>query len=635
MILNKKPSFLKFFTVLSFVLPLFCIALPAQARWATPLDVDTAIESFNRTIYVRKNGAYTETIEMLSVPLKESGKDKLVHHSLTYNASNATLKILEAKTIDEQGKEHKVNPKHIEDKPLASSPHGFDQMNQILIAFPNVSLKSKVYLKYEQTIQEPISPGFFSMDFAFGFEYLKSAEVHITSEIPLFMKKNDPELFLTLQQKQSEKLHYLDIVVQKPVLKFPIDENFAASNGHTMPWVTLSTVQTWPEFGNLFVKRYETVTHQPLPALFNQIATEANTETTLIDKINKVTMRLAENITYMGDWRTIKGGYIPRDLAEIAKTKIGDCKDFSASTTAILRKMGIPAHVALVYRGEELRSPNNLPTTMAFNHAFVRVQTPDQTLWIDPTNFSSFAQGLYPDIAEKRALVLDSTGPMLMETPSINEKESIVSLIKEIILPKTETDATTVSGRLTLKGRYTLDLIGADLQASKDVINRGIISSITDESRTLDWKIEPYKLDSRVVHDLNFQFTLTEKHSETKTTAGKALLLRSQNLIPKLLTKTKGRVSDLQFELPGTYIMEQLLPKVSLVGKDLSHCKVNSPWFDGSRTIKDTPAGIQVVEEYVVKKHKISNTELQSKAYAEFQTKIYSCFGDTALVYKH
>lgn len=631
MILN---NYLRFFTVLSFIVPLFCLALPAEARWATPEDVDTATEFMNRTIYVRKNGTYTETIETLRAPLKESGKDALVHHALTYNASNTTLKILEAKTIDMDGKEYKVNLKHIEDKPLASSPQGFDQMNQILIAFPNVSLNSKVYLKYEQTIKEPVAPGFFSMEFIYGFEYLKAAKVQIASEIPLFIQQNDPEHFLTLQQTKSH-LYQVDISLKKPVLKFPIDENFVAANGKVLPWVTLSTVQTWPLYGNFFAKRYDAVTNQPLPALFNKIAAEAESKTTLVDKINTVTMRLAENISYMGDWRTIKGGFIPRDLAVIAKTKIGDCKDFSAATSAILRKIGIKAHVALVYRGEELKSPNDLPTTVSFNHAFVRVQTPDKTLWIDPTNFSSFAQGLYPDIAEKRALVLDPAGPVLSETPSINAKESIISLIKEIILPKTDTEATKVSGRLTLQGTCTLDLIGADLKASKEAINRSIINTVTDESRTLDWKVAPYNLASRIAHDLNFQFTLTEQHTETKTTAGKAVLLRSQNLIPKLLTKTKGRVTDLQFEIPGTYRIEQLLPKVSLVGQDLSRCSVESPWFNGSRTIQDTPAGIQVLEEYVVKKYKISNTELQSKDYADFQTKIYSCFGDTALVYKH
>ena len=614
---------------------LLCLALPVQARWATAEDVDTAVESYNRDIYIRKDGTYTETIETTTVPLKESGKDKLVHHPLTYNASNSTLKILEAKTIDEHGKEHKVNPKHMEDKPLASSPQGFDQTNQILIAFPNVSLNSKVYLKYQQVIQQPIAPGFFATDCVFGgFEYWKASNVRITSELPLFLKTNDPEQVLTVKKTQSGTLHKININLKSPVLKSPIEENFAAPNGHAYPWVTLSTINTWPQFGDLFAAEYEAVIHQPLPISFNDIATEANTKTTTIDKINTVTMRLAERITYMGDWRTIKGGYIPRDLAEIAKTKMGDCKDFSASTTAILRKIGIQAHVALVHRGHELKSPNDLPSII-FNHAFVRIQDQGKTLWIDPTNFSSFAQGLYPDIAQKRALVLNPAACVLTETPGINAKESIVSLIKEIMLPKKDTDPTTVSGRLFISGTRALDLIGADLQTSKEIINRHIISQVTDESRTIDWKVEPYNLASRIAHDLHFQFSLTEKHAETKTTAGKALLLSSQNLIPKLLTKTKGRVTDLEFETPGTYKLEQRLPKVSLVGKNLSQCTIDSPWFQGSRTIKDTPSGIQVLEEYVVKKNRILNAELQSKEYAEFQTKVYSCFGDTALVYKH
>lgn len=633
--MNIHTQSFRFFKAILCTLSLLCLTLPAEARWATVEDVDTTVEYFARDVYVRKDGTYTETIETTTVPLKESGKDKLVHYPLSYNASNTTLKILEAKTIDAQGKEHKVNTQQIEDKPLASSPQGFDQTNQILIAFPNVSLQSKVHLKYQQVIRQPIAPGFFSTDCLFGGgEYLQSGKVHITSELPLFVQTNDPEHFLNVQKTQAGHLYKLDITLKNPILKLPIDENFTSPNGHAYPWVTISTLNAWPQFGDLFAAQYESVIRQqPLPALFNQIAKEANTKATVIDKMNTVTMRLAENITYMGDWRTIKGGYIPRDLAEIVKTKMGDCKDFSASTTAILRKIGIEAHVALVHRGPELKSPNNLPS-IVFNHAFVRVEDQGKTFWIDPTNFSSFAQGLYPDIAQKRALVLDPTKCTITETPSINEKESVISLIKEIILPQKDTELTKVSGRLFISGNRTLDLIGADLQTSKDIINRHIINIVTNESRTVDWKVAPYNLASRIAHDLNFQFTLSEKHSETNTTAGKALLLSSQNLIPKILTKTKNRVTDLDFEVPGTYKFEQLLPKVSLVGKNVS-CKVDSPWFQGSRTIQDTPSGIQVLEEYVVKKNKISNADLQSKEYAEFQTNVYSCFGDTALVYKH
>ncbi len=626
--------FSKFFRYLALAIPLFALALPAEARWATLEDVDTVVENVKHEIYVRKDGSYTQTIEKTQAPLKESGKDKLVHLPLNYNASSSSLKIIEAKTIDKHGKAYAVDPKHMEDKPLASSPQGFDQNNQILIAFPNVHLDSKVFLKYEETVREPVAPGFFAIDLVFAGECEKSGTIQITSELPLFLKINDPENFLTVKESKAGDLYKINVKINKPILKLPVDENYAAPSGKAYPWITLSTINTWTQFGDLFVERYEAVAHQPLPTLFEKIAAEAQQKTTLTDKINTVTMRLAENISYMGDWRSIKGSFIPRDLAEIAKTKMGDCKDFSVSTTAILRKIGIDTHVSLVHRGPELKSPNDLPS-IVFNHAFVRVQAEGKTLWIDPTNFSSFAQGLYPDIAQKRALVLKPNGCVLEETPSIEAKDSVISLFKQIILPKTDNEPTKISVKLLLKGVSALDLAGADLQTSKDIINRFLINAVTNESRAIDWKMEPYNLGSRIVNDLNFQFTLTEQHSETKTTAGKAVLLSSQNLIPKLLTKTKGRVTDLQFDTPGTYKLEQLLPKVSLVGEEKTSCQVDSPWFLGIRTIQDTPQGIQVLEEYVVKKSKITHSELQSKEYADFQTKVYSCFGDTALVYKH
>ena len=143
----------------------------------------------------------------------------------------------------------------------------------------------------------------------------------------------------------------------------------------------------------------------------------------MIEKLNTVTSLLAENINYLGDWRPISGLYVPRDLEAIANTKLADCKDFSAATAAILRKLGMEAHISWVKRGlGAFESPTPLPTMTEFNHAIVRAVTSGRTYWVDPTNFSSFAQGIFPDIADKRTLTLDPAGIVLPAHRKSNRK---------------------------------------------------------------------------------------------------------------------------------------------------------------------------------------------------------------------
>ena len=83
-------------------------------------------------------------------------------------------------------------------------------------------------------------------------------------------------------------------------------------------------------------KDYETVINQDLPPLHESIRKEASCMTHSVDQINKVTSLLSEKIRYMGDWRTIEGKFAPRSLKAVATSGVGDCKDFSASTAAIL-----------------------------------------------------------------------------------------------------------------------------------------------------------------------------------------------------------------------------------------------------------------------------------------------------------
>ena len=63
-------------------------------------------------------------------------------------------------------------------------------------------------------------------------------------------------------------------------------------------------------------------------------------------------------------------------------------------------------------------------------------------------------------------------------------------------------------------------------------------------------------------------------------------------------------------------------------------CRVDSPWVQGTRKISNTPEGIQVTEDLVIKKNRILNSELKSDEYTKLQGEVFSCFGDTALVYK-
>lgn len=618
-----------------------CIFLmgTVSARWATREDMDSIIEFLNQEIEINQDGTYTETREISMVPIKESGKDSLVSVPITYNASNSTLTILEAKTI-RNGQELMVDKKLIEDKPLASSPQGFDQTNQVLIAFPQVDINSKIYFKSQMVVREPVLPGFFSTNFIYGSNgFWQNSKIHIVSKLPLNIALHDPEKYLNITEVKTNKGYEITILLTRPVIKVAHGEKYIAENNKIYPSVTVSSLKAWSEFGNEMVKPYEAVLSKPLPAIFKEMVVEVGKNMNTIDKLNAVTTHLAEKITYMGDWRTIKGKAIPRNLSEIAESRIGDCKDLSAATTVILRELGIKANMVLVYRGIEdphlpIDSSGSLPDASLFNHAIVRVIEGNRTYWIDPTNFTSFAQGIYPDIADRSALVLIPGASIILQTQKLDPNSSETAIIQKIELPEPLSDPTHVTGKLRLKGVASLSLAGADLRASKEVISHYILSTITDPALAIHWKIDPYQLNSRVVRDLDFSFQYTEERSQMKSTMGRAFLVPTPSQIQVLLTKTNDRVSDLAFTLPSVYRYETTLKGVSLIGQDFESCSIHSPWVEGSRKIVNKTGGIGVVDELIAKKIRIGIEALKSPEYRNLQSEAFKCFGDTVLIYR-
>ncbi len=620
-------------SVISLLLTLLTYTSPLYARFATLEDTDFKFEAIHQSVVVQTDGTYTEEIEIQAKALKESGKDKLVSLALPYNASNTEFKILEAKTI-ESGTEYPVDPKNIEDKPLASNIQGFDQNNQVLIAFPQIQLNASIYIKFKTFVKDPPIAGFFDHHLNFGLNgYCEKSTFHIQSALPLFIAFHDPQKIFESSEFKKNKLFYFKATLKKPVFFNVIDEQNAILNITEVPWIRIATLKKWSDFGKKIMPPFEAVIQEPLPTYFQPLLDKARHHENAIDQINAITSGLAESLTYMGDWRTVKGAYVPRSLSTIAQTRFGDCKDFSAITVALLRHLGLEASVALVYRGIH----NNLdifalPSFNNFNHAIVYVTTKTGSYWIDPTNFNSFAPHIYPDIASRPSLILFKDQPQLSAIPEVSWQDAEVRTLENITLEKQ--GRLQSKGYLNLKGWQALNLTAASLRASKEATDLDIIGYLTNENRLLDWKVQDYDLKSRIVKPLTFSFEYTAENSTIKSSAGKAYLLSEYGLVKSLLVKTKNRVSDLYLGIPSIKNYELILKNTTLIGDQFLDCHFKSPWFEGQRHISNTPKGIKITDTQILLRSRISNKELQTKAYQDLQSQVYACFGDLALIYQ-
>lgn len=608
------------------------VSSPVLARWATPDDADWSTDKVHYEIQVRKDGTYKVTTES-TVSILRDGARSMSNYRLAYNSRASTLKVLLAETIND-GKAYRVDSEFIEDKPQASRLHGFDDTNLVVVAFPKVNVGSRLHIKYVTEYKDVPIANHYTSRFDVGQNwYVKEYTAHIVSERPLSVQTNDPKGVLeTSQTKKNDEEHEYHFKLKAPLYVRVVDEPWVSVSSKDQTFFVLSTAKSFGELANALAPQYEAVLNADLPPAYRRILEHAKSKTSLVDQLNTITSELADEVRYMGDWRPVKGGHVPRELETIARTKFGDCKDFAASTAAILRRLGVKSSIAWVERGLQPTPLTDTPYLGAFNHAIVWLVSNDgKELWVDPTNFASFAQGMFPDIIDRRAVVVRENSSFLGAIPSGKPLEAVRESLARVALDG-KGDAS-IDASLKFGGRSSAAYTGALLRQSREHLDHMIITSLVDENRLLWQEIDDYDLSSRVTKDFALRVRWGERAYSMRTTVGPAFYLDQHSVDFLVRLETKKRVSDLFLGAPDALRSTEFIENVRMLGKTAPHCELNTPWLRVTRKITQTRRGLKIVDERETKTNLIPASELKSAAFAKFQEALTECFDRVAVVY--
>lgn len=182
------------------------------------------------------------------------------------------------------------------------------------------------------------------------------------------------------------------------------------------PYVAFSTGTSWQEIATRYAAIVdEQIAGSDLQKLVKNAIGNAKTPR---DIAARVLAAIQKDIRYAGV-EIASGSIIPRQPATVLKNKYGDCKDKAVLLVAMLRQAGLTAHVALLRAGYDFDAHQSLPGLGRFNHAIVRLESPDGAIWIDPTD--EFARaGELPIVDQGRmALVAAADTTALTRTPEL------------------------------------------------------------------------------------------------------------------------------------------------------------------------------------------------------------------------
>lgn len=590
----------------------------ANARWAKENEAN--IECLNsETLYkVNKDGSWTMDFDIQLKILNEAGRQALSTLTYTYNAALCTLDVIEAKTSS-NGREIIVPKDKIEDKPLASDPLGLQKEHQILIPFERVTVGSIVHVKLKKKLFNPQFKNYFSLFVTAGANYVeKKGKITIESELPLFVKSNDPRHSLAITESKNKAKHTVQIDLKKPIFEALFDETEDSYGEHELfTSVSISTEKDYERIGKLTANLYQSLLISSLPEELQKIRDVASKIKDETDCIDTVVAYLIERISYLGSWNTAEGLMAPRSLEAIITSGYGDCKEYSACLSAILNSLGYQAKIALVKRSNVYLDDNNLPNLEKFNHAIVKVISPSgKTYWIDPTNLVSMAKGIFPDIADRPALVLDPEHPTYEHIPPIDYRRAI-SNYREMITIKDDGYVGT-EGSFSLEGETAKDYVEYLNMHHISTVKEGLIKKLCKSSDPINPALTLSECTTCKVIPVNATFSYGEKNILTHTNLGKAFPLKGNWHKPYIVTSQKDE-GALYVGYPQTVVKEKIFKNVSAENLEQLAFSIQTPWLNAKRELSVTKEGIIVTETIEILKSIISAKDLKSKEFAKLK----------------
>ncbi len=619
----------------AFALAVFLTLLaphPASARKATPDDVGSVIEFDRRRFDVKADGRYTFRGEYQIRIVNENGRDSQSEQALAFNSGASTLRVLAARVIGAEGRAVDVPKRNIELREAGESIKFFDTQKQMIISFPNVRIGSRIFVSYEIRFSEVPAPGQFSATVYADRALTEAMSVEIVSDRPLARWASDPGRRFAFESDRVGTRFREVAKSVKPLDLAIVDEDFQAFDPAGETVFSYSTVKAWGEYAPSLIAEIEKLTSARLPESLAGIVAQVDRRAPVVDQLNRVTSLMNEEFRYFGDWRRRNGTHAPRSLESVAESRYGDCKDLSLVAAALFRALGFKAYQAWIYRGEEPYNPRayELPSDALFNHAVTYVEAGGKAYWVDPTNAVSFAQGIFVDIADRPAFVLNPEKPALIDTPTMRAEESAWS--SDIRLEVAGNGEVKAKGTVRSSGRMAILMTSNNFFHSPESNDYWLIRSISGSERVVGFKVGDYERRSRVVGDLAIDVEYRLEDIGLRTSAGLGFPLARDPVVDAALVDARDRLAGIWLGAPKTGVQRFEIANVRKVGNENLDCSIESPWAKFSRRVRATPRGVSITDRVESLRKLIPVADHRSPEFAAFQKRVKDCFYRAAVV---
>lgn len=430
-----------------FTLFAFCITTAQEPNFQSLLlkkelttNANAIVRSEQFKVNLHSYKDMTITRERVVTVLNKAG-NSLVNAYVHYD-KNVNIKELEVRVFDISGNEiKKIKKKEFRDVSAVDGGTLYSDSRVLYLDYTPIKYPYTIALNYAySTSNTAFIPSWNPLD-DYGVS-VEQSNMEIVDEagISLRVKEINLDGNLTIE-KQVGGNTYSYIAKNLPALK---NEDYSPPLIELVPRVLFAiarfnlegvegTATDWESMGkwqhNKLLAEKDLLSEQTQ----HQILSKVSGISDPLEKAKIVYKYVQDNTRYISVQVGI-GGWMPIDAAQVDKAKYGDCKGLTNYTKALLKVVGVEAHYAVVFAGNEKRGMDPDFASMQGNHVILNIPTENGDTWLECTS-QVMPFGFLGDFTDNRdVLVVTPEGGKIKRTPVFREEENYQRTISQLNL---------------------------------------------------------------------------------------------------------------------------------------------------------------------------------------------------------
>lgn len=377
------------------------------------------IEDLRSSYRFERDGTGQRDITFRAKVQSEAGVERLGQLVIGYSAASEKLDMDYVRVRKGDGSVVSAAPSDVQDltAPIAREAPIYTDLRQKHITVPGLRPGDVLEYRMVWTLHTPLAQNHFWVEHDFIKKTVIVLNDELTVNIPAASKvklKNEPGFEPTIKEDNGRRVYQWKHANLKTASEEDKDKDKdeEPETDETHPDVQLTTFQSWDEVGQWYadLQKDRIVPDEKIKVKAEEIISGRTTEK---DKVRALYEFVAKNFRYVS-LSLGQGRYQPHAAASVMNNQYGDCKDKHTLLASMLAATGLRAYPVLLNSTRKLDV--DIPSPGQFDHVISAIPLGNETLWADTTSEVAPAGLLSPNLRNKKALMIPTTGPARLET---------------------------------------------------------------------------------------------------------------------------------------------------------------------------------------------------------------------------